>query len=1449
MTEPAPQKKKMSLLDRISQGIKGNQSEQVNTSAMKPMYRETKPLPQTQPNIPPVATPPTAHHHLSPSSSDVNISRLTSVLVAPERLNNPEISQGNVGELYTLYRQCEQIGVKFNEEQSKISNEIAIKRNELSEIDVKVKNDFKERENQQRRELEETVARLKQTVVDKTRTISQQLRDNIDALKQEYEDDYNKQLQDVDMYSATVTKIVDEFEIPRRRITIPDSLNLEDMSSEELYNLVIENAEVINKLEDITINFDSSVDLDRIFEGRNSMLKSAGLISLSTVLSPITFSIGIFNIGKKMLMTKRIKELVKEVEDEILLCERILLKKQRQVRESYEKPDVSELEDELLNIEDKVGEEFAKQIVDAERALNKFMKDAPQRNKNIMNEIEQVATKKIDEIASLESKLKDVKARMEMQHSEACKLYNSKSEEFMRSQITPNFYDTSLTDKLSKLESTVSNIRVIKEYNLLKSLSYNTVIPPDLDDPDEIARREYDALLLQRVDKLKVEVDKLNEQQLTLDVLNQRKDKLDREIDSYYKLSTTGLHQGNAYITPEVKDLLNLEESSVSAFDNRSIMFIYNGGEEENYLVNYVKYITQQILASYHPDSVVVNIISKTRSSKFNNLQVSLDKFNDKTKKLEKGDPYCTAYSDPKEVEEIYEDQLQQISRYNSSDLIDKNFDELVLHRRKIGAIVPKYQINILHRESLSLEILKMSEESSDNGLINFYIVPQSEIYVLDKDGKVNVNKAAIEVLDNFSLVAEVKYVRNQMMLYLTDYKNNRINRLTYNGRTKEQIVEVSKALRERVFKIKGIRTFTLVKEFIDEQTGGNYWKKSAHKQLELYFGYVEGDKSQPYPIVMDENDSVHMFIGGTTGGGKSNVLGVVVNSLKMMYPPSELDMYYFDFKVVEVAIHTKPYKMPHCSAMTGTSSSEYLISLLRFIFNEMQNRYDLMDKWGVQKLSELQTKMRAKAQELRQAGHIEEADKLIENMPRRTVVIVDEVAQGFKHPDADVVSVIKDILTKLGELARAAGIHMILVSQEPGKIPQTLFDLCKLRGCTKAQTAVSKAVLGNGLCGRLENQFIGFFGTNDGGGDERANRRYVVPLNTNEESKILCKIAYQMSEDDINRNAVVFNDKDPYTYTSLKRYLNEMNVQIDELLSSDVARQNAKTVLHGNNFYVGEEAYFSPKFKPLELSLQKTDMENLAIATTNYNEVRNHFNLLYKQLAPYAVCVPIYCKNIPDFAPVEMFYKNNPDNKLFCPMFAKNILDETNIYRLVEEPALDEQGNPTVDAEGNPVKVLVDEQIYPYNAYQVVKGDIYSQPLDKNDTIKMDYYTKDLERYLATVIRLRKSNPEQFAQYPIYLIAFDFSGHSSIVLNTFPWKSIMSLINDANTCGVHLIAFTSTIGPLDSRNIFSKIIAGRLMADEQYRDYKGIPEGFCKYIDKRNSSNNRTYKVAQSTI
>lgn len=159
-----------------------------------------------------------------------------------------------------------------------------------------------------------------------------------------------------------------------------------------------------------------------------------------------------------------------------------------------------------------------------------------------------------------------------------------------------------------------------------------------------------------------------------------------------------------------------------------------------------------------------------------------------------------------------------------------------------------------------------------------------------------------------------------------------------------------------------------------------------------------------------------HLLIAGATGSGKSVCVNTIICSILMRAKPDEVKLILVDPKKVELSNYNG---IPHLLAPVVTDPKK-AAATLREVVSEMERRYDLFAKNNVRNISGYNTFANKKNQQL------EENDQ-IEVLPF-IVVILDEVADLMMVASKDV----EDCIMRIAQMARAAGIHLIVATQRP---------------------------------------------------------------------------------------------------------------------------------------------------------------------------------------------------------------------------------------------------------------------------------------------------------------------------------------------------------------------------------------------------------------------------------
>jgi S-DNA-T family DNA segregation ATPase FtsK/SpoIIIE len=162
-------------------------------------------------------------------------------------------------------------------------------------------------------------------------------------------------------------------------------------------------------------------------------------------------------------------------------------------------------------------------------------------------------------------------------------------------------------------------------------------------------------------------------------------------------------------------------------------------------------------------------------------------------------------------------------------------------------------------------------------------------------------------------------------------------------------------------------------------------------------------------PIVLDLATMPHLLIAGATGSGKTVCINAIVSSLLFNSSPEDLKFLMVDPKRVELMIFDG---IPHLISPVVTDPKKVAISL-SWAIGEMERRYEIFADKGVRNLASYKDRM------VKEKGW--------ENLPY-IVIIVDELADLMAVAQQEI----EKLVQRLAQLARAAGIHMILATQRP---------------------------------------------------------------------------------------------------------------------------------------------------------------------------------------------------------------------------------------------------------------------------------------------------------------------------------------------------------------------------------------------------------------------------------
>ena len=219
---------------------------------------------------------------------------------------------------------------------------------------------------------------------------------------------------------------------------------------------------------------------------------------------------------------------------------------------------------------------------------------------------------------------------------------------------------------------------------------------------------------------------------------------------------------------------------------------------------------------------------------------------------------------------------------------------------------------------------------------------------------------------------------------------------------------------------------------FIREILASNVYENTKAK-LPLILGKTIGGEA----TVADLAKMPHLLVAGTTGSGKSVAINTIIMSLLYRFTPEQVKMIMIDPKMLELSIYDG---IPHLLTPVVTDPKKAVVAL-KWSVREMEERYKKMSKIGVRNIDGYNSR----AQEAKKSGErftrtiqtgydrdtgeaIYETEEIEMDPMPYIVVIIDEMADLMMVAGKDIEGTVQ----RLAQMARAAGIHVIMATQRP---------------------------------------------------------------------------------------------------------------------------------------------------------------------------------------------------------------------------------------------------------------------------------------------------------------------------------------------------------------------------------------------------------------------------------
>ncbi len=326
-----------------------------------------------------------------------------------------------------------------------------------------------------------------------------------------------------------------------------------------------------------------------------------------------------------------------------------------------------------------------------------------------------------------------------------------------------------------------------------------------------------------------------------------------------------------------------------------------------------------------------------------------------------------------------------------------------------INEYIPQEEIKNLIQEDLPF----IKAENKINEQVNFKLPNFDLLKVPNKNERENSNRNEVyssefleKILLDFGVDGDIKRVSHGPVVTLNEFEPAAGVKVSKIINLSDDIARNTSSESARIATIPGSNTIGI--ELPNNSRENVYLSEILNtkdfKKRELKLPIALGKSISGKPIVGDLFSMPHLLIAGTTGSGKSVCINTIILSLLYRHTPQKCKLILIDPKMLELSTYEG---VPHllCPVITEAKKAA---SVLGWVVKEMESRYKLMTKEGVRNID----------------GY---NDKHKLPMPY-IVVVVDEMSDLMLVAGKEI----ENYIQKLSQMARAAGIHIIMATQRP---------------------------------------------------------------------------------------------------------------------------------------------------------------------------------------------------------------------------------------------------------------------------------------------------------------------------------------------------------------------------------------------------------------------------------
>ena len=326
-----------------------------------------------------------------------------------------------------------------------------------------------------------------------------------------------------------------------------------------------------------------------------------------------------------------------------------------------------------------------------------------------------------------------------------------------------------------------------------------------------------------------------------------------------------------------------------------------------------------------------------------------------------------------------------------------------------INEYIPQDEIKNLIQEDLPF----IKNENKFEKKIRFSLPNLNLLKIPDKKERENLNKSEThdpefleKILMDFGVSGNIKKVSHGPVVTLNEFEPAAGIKVSKIINLSDDIARNTSSESARIATIPGSNTIgiELPNNYRENVYLSEILNNHDFKKKEIKLPIALGKNISGKPIVGDLASMPHLLIAGTTGSGKSVCINTIILSLLYRHTPDKCKFILIDPKMLELSTYEG---IPHllCPVITEAKKAA---SVLGWVVKEMESRYRLMTKESVRNIDSYNTKHKLP-------------------MPY-IVVVVDEMSDLMLVAGKEI----ENYIQKLSQMARAAGIHIIMATQRP---------------------------------------------------------------------------------------------------------------------------------------------------------------------------------------------------------------------------------------------------------------------------------------------------------------------------------------------------------------------------------------------------------------------------------